>query len=91
MSADDQPDKSQAGKRRSGEEDKLPSIPCLFLKCYEYDTDKLLILFHGNGEDIGTLYDMAHHLRLSLKVHVLVPEYPGYGIYRYTTVRKNLI
>ena len=34
---------------------------------------------------------MAHHLRLSLKVHVLVPEYPGYGIYRYTTVKKNPI
>ena len=28
------------------------------------------------------MYDMAHHLRLSLKINVLVPEYPGFGIYR---------
>ena len=37
------------------------------------------------------MYDMANHLRLSLKVHVLVPEYPGYGIYRQTTLRKEII
>ena len=41
-----------------------------------------MILFHGNGEDLGALYTMADHLRHSLKMHILVPEYPGYGIYR---------
>ena len=50
---------------------------------------KLLILFHGNGEDIGSLVAMADHIRLSLKVHVLVPEYPGYGIYRSGGVRPT--
>lgn len=37
------------------------------------------------------MFDMAHHLCLSLKVHVLVPEYPGYGIYKQTVHRKKPI
>ena len=60
-------------------QDEIP-IPCLYLPCTE-GSSKLLILFHGNAEDIGHVYALAKHISLALKVHVLVPEYPGYGIY----------
>jgi len=41
-----------------------------------------LIYFHGNAEDLGTSHELASHLRQSLNIGVLVPEYPGYGIYK---------
>ena len=41
-----------------------------------------MILFHGNAEDLGHIHSLAEHIKLSLKVNVLVPEYPGYGIYQ---------
>ena len=58
------------------------SIPCLYLPCQTQDSDDLVILFHGNGEDLGSMFTMADHICLSLKVNVVVLEYPGYGIYR---------
>ena len=65
--------------RTEGQPDRIP-IPCLYLPCTE-GSSKLVILFHGNGEDIGHTYSLAKHICFALKVHVLVPEYPGYGIY----------
>ena len=59
---------------------KIP-IPCLYLPCPE-GSSKLVILFHGNAEDLGHIHPLAEHIKLSLKVDVLVPEYPGYGIYQ---------
>lgn len=40
----------------------------------------LVIYFHTNGEDLGHSYSFAAGLRMVLEVHVLVVEYPGYGI-----------
>ena len=37
------------------------------------------------------LYELARHICLSLKVHVLVPEYPGYGCYKHTCVKRKLL
>ena len=51
---------------------------------------KLLIFFHGNGEDIGTSRAIAKHLCHTLNVHVLVPEYPGYGVYRGVPGKKGV-
>lgn len=45
-------------------------------------SDKLIIYFHANAEDLGNSYLFLDHLRTQLKVNVLAPEYPGYGIYR---------
>jgi len=40
----------------------------------------LIIYLHSNGEDIGLAYPFGCGLRMVLEVHVLLVEYPGYGI-----------
>jgi len=44
--------------------------------------DKILIYFHGNGEDICLAYDLLNHIRNNINVNILAVEYPGYGIYK---------
>ncbi len=57
-----------------------PSIPCLYLQ-QSSGSSKLLLYFHGNAEDAGTSFEMCSTLRARLNVHVLVVEYPGYGLH----------
>jgi hypothetical protein len=60
------------------------NIPCLYLP-YKFGTSsQLLIYFHANAEDVGEVYEMLDRLRSNLKINVLAPEYPGYGIYTET-------
>ena len=40
----------------------------------------LVIYCHANSEDLGSIYACAQWLCQMLGVHVLVPEYPGYGL-----------
>ena len=37
-------------------------VPCLYLP-YQQGSPKLLIVFHGNAEDLGISYEMMDHLR----------------------------
>eukprot|EP01083_Nonionella_stella_P037056 101042_1 len=39
-----------------------------------------MILFHGNGVDLGLASVMWRPLTRSLPIHLLIVEYPGYGI-----------
>ena len=55
-------------------------IPCIFLQ-QTVGSSKLLIYFHGNAEDAGSAYDLCSTLRNKLQVHVLIVEYPGYGLH----------
>ena len=45
-------------------------IPCLFLKSGNH-TKKIIIYFHGNGEDINLAYDLLNHIRIHLNVFFL--------------------
>lgn len=55
-------------------------IPCLLLKSVN-GSRKIMLYFHGNAEDIGLSYEMTDLIRTVLQLHVLVVEYPGYGLY----------
>lgn len=57
-----------------------PRIPSLLLKSIQ-GSSKILLYFHGNAEDIGITYEMTGLIRSVLQLHVLVIEYPGYGLY----------
>ena len=57
-----------------------PSIPCLYLSSPK-GSSKTIIFFHGNAEDLGLAYELLNHLRVTLQIHVIGVEYPGYGIY----------
>lgn len=53
-------------------------FPAIFLRCPA--ARYFIIYFHSNGEDIGLCYAFGRGLRMVLEVHVLLVEYPGYGI-----------
>ena len=59
---------------------KEEKIPCYFQK-YE-KSNKILIIFHGNGSDIFNLPYYASEISKTYEVNLLIPEYPGYSIYR---------
>lgn len=56
------------------------SIPCLYLQQL-IGSSKVSIYFHGNAEDLGLAYELCTQIRRHLKTHVLLVEYPGYGMY----------
>lgn len=65
------------------------SIPCLSFQAPQNSSDKesrimsekLVLFFHANGEDLSHLSDFLSNMRNSLNISVLAMEYPGYGVY----------
>lgn len=67
-------------------------IPCLYLP-HLNGSNKILIYFHGNAEDVGLATELLNFLKdmlkvsywlslwRTLKVNILAMEYPGYGVY----------
>jgi hypothetical protein len=47
---------------------------------FDNPATKILIYCHANGEDVGLLNEAGHWLCDTLGVHVMIPEYPGYGV-----------
>lgn len=64
-------------------------IPCLLL---QFDgATRLIVYFHANAEDLGTVYSDLRTLRTLLGVHVLAVEYPGYGVCSGTPSEKAVL
>ncbi|KRX03059.1 hypothetical protein PPERSA_08134 [Pseudocohnilembus persalinus] len=69
-------------------ENNKVQIPCAHLKYYhlanqkKFQSEKYLIYFHGNAEDIGYAKDFYSAIRDSLQVNLIAVEYPGYGVYK---------
>lgn len=67
------PEDLDYGACRAG--DALPAV------LLQHPTARYLVLhFHSNGEDVGWCYQFGSAMRSALEVHVLLVEYPGYGI-----------
>ena len=49
-------------------------IPCL-LNEYEFGSDKILLYFHGNAEDIGCSWDIIDTLKSELGVQLYIYIY----------------
>jgi pimeloyl-ACP methyl ester carboxylesterase len=64
-----------------GDPSSPTDIPCLFLP-YSEPSNKLMIYFHGNSEDIGDTELLFFALRPIWRCHVLCVEYPSYGQYK---------
>lgn len=60
-----------ADRKRAG------CVPCLFMPTK--GARKMVVYFHGNGCDLGSLHDELGRYRDFWKVHLLAVEYPGYG------------
>ena len=63
------------------------SIPCLLLQSEEL-SNKILIFFHGNAEDLKSSYELGDLFRTVLHINVLAVEYPGYGLYKAKSSEK---
>jgi len=55
-------------------------IPCLYLAS-EYKINKILIFFHGRGDDLAIALPFLKQIQRHLNVNILSVEYPGYGLY----------
>lgn len=44
-------------------------------------SDKILLYFHANAEDIGQAYMFCSQMKKKLNMFILLVEYRGYGIY----------
>ena len=62
---------------------KIKYIPCLLVRANQsaLSNQKYALFFHGNAEDINLSYEMLNHIRFTLNINVIAPEFPGYGIY----------
>lgn len=49
---------------------------------FDDGSDKIILYFHGNAEDIGLAFDLLYLVGQRLQMHVLAVEYPGYGLYK---------
>ena len=55
-------------------------IPWLFLRNFT-KTNKIIIYFHGNAEDLGGSYHFLQYFQFRIEAHIIAVEYPGYGVY----------
>jgi len=54
------------------------NIPALHI---DKNTSRLVLYFHGNNEDLGTIKSEVSQLSQKLEASVLACEYPGFGVY----------
>lgn len=66
------------------------SVPVFFLN-KDRDFNKLIIYFHGNSEDAGYKPMRYVNLGAELDSHVLVVEYPQYGVYKHAKLSEKRI
>ena len=60
---------------------KTSHIPCLFIKDHTSLSKNIIIMFHGNAEDIFGAKNIGDELCQKLHMNVIIVEYPGYSIY----------
>ena len=56
-------------------------VPCILMKEHISHSKNMIIMFHGNAEDIFGARLMGETLVQKLRMNVLIVEYPGYSIY----------
>ena len=61
--------------------EKKEYIPCLFLRDHNSQSKNIIIMFHGNAEDIFGARNIAETLCLNLHMNIILVEYPGYSLY----------
>ena len=59
---------------------KRPPVVCLMQPCTDTVLPKLVLYFHGVGENISQVDGEMRLLSRSLRANVIVIEYPGYGM-----------
>ena len=73
------------------EKGKKDFIPCLFIRDYNSQTKNIIIMFHGNAEDIFGARNMGEALCQKLHMNIILVEYPGYSIYKEEPSTEELL
>ena len=45
-------------------------------------SDRAVVYFHGNGEELKDIRENLGHMARELKSNVFAAEYPGHGVYK---------
>lgn len=64
-------------------------IPCIFMR-NPTKTNKILVYFHGNSEDLAGAYQFFQFFKYRMDVHIIAVEYPGYGVYEGTPSEESV-
>ena len=79
---------SDSDKEKASEDEKIENlsetkhVPCFIIRSTSSSVcSKYALFYHGNAEDVNLAYEIVNHIRFTLAVNVIAPEYPGYGIY----------
>ena len=69
-------------ERKTNDENETEKIPCIFIK--NKNSKNILIIFHCNGLDIFEILKSykIDEIAEENKINILMPEYPGYSIYK---------
>ena len=67
-------------ERKNPETNAVEKIPCYFQK--NQNSKNILIIFHGNGSDFLNLPYYLPEISQKYNINILLPEYPGYSIYK---------
>ena len=58
--------------------DNTRSVPCILFKS-KIANSKIMVYWHGMGEDLNEACEEMNYIRNRTNLHVLGVEYPGYG------------
>ena len=67
-------------QRKIKDKEKTEKIPCLFKK--NKKSSNILIIFHCNGADMFDIFNNISEISEKHNINILIPEYPGYSIYK---------
>ena len=71
--------------------DKKEHIPCLFLKDHNSRSKNIIIMFHGNAEDIFGARNMADAICQKVHMNIILVEYPSYSLYQKEPSSEELL
>ena len=76
--------------QRKGIHHNNPCIPCIYIKS-SIPSKYVMVFYHANAADLGLCMSFGRTLSSHLDVHVLMVEYPGYGIYEGVANEKQIL
>jgi len=76
-------------ERKIKDKDEIEKIPCLFKR--NKNSKNILIIFHCNGTDIFETFKAIHNFSEQYNINILIPEYPGYSMYKYSLPSSKTI
>lgn len=69
----------------------IRSLAALYFESQSPTSDRLLLFFHSNAEDLHDICKMCQRISGYLSCGILAPEYPGFGVYNGTPSEQQIL